>query len=125
MTQRQVQLITDFKADIIMVTPSYMLAIADEFERQGIDPRSTNEEWHLRRRALDQRAPRRDRGQFDMHGVDIYGLSEVMGPGVANEAVEEKDGLYVWEDHFFPRSSIPRPARRAPTARRASLSSPR
>jgi phenylacetate-CoA ligase len=103
MTQRQVQLIVDFKPDIIMVTPSYMLAIADEFERQGVDPRSTSlksgifgaEPWTDALRAeIEQR--------FDMHGVDIYGLSEVMGPGVANEAVEEKDGLYIWEDHFLP-----------------------
>ena len=103
MTQRQVQLIVDFKPDIIMVTPSYMLAIADEFERQGVDPRDTSlksgifgaEPWTDALRAeIEQR--------FDMHGVDIYGLSEVMGPGVANEAVEEKDGLYVWEDHFLP-----------------------
>ena len=103
MTQRQVQLIVDFKPDIIMVTPSYMLAIADEFERQGVDPRSASlksgifgaEPWTDALRAeIEQR--------FDMHGVDIYGLSEVMGPGVANEAVEEKDGLYIWEDHFLP-----------------------
>ena len=103
MTQRQVQLIVDFKPDIIMVTPSYMLAIADEFERQGVDPRGASlksgifgaEPWTDALRAeIEQR--------FDMHGVDIYGLSEVMGPGVANEAVEEKDGLYVWEDHFLP-----------------------
>ena len=115
MTQRQVQLIVDFKPDIIMVTPSYMLAIADEFERQGVDPRSTNlksgifgaEPWtDALRTEIEQR--------FDMHGVDIYGLSEVMGPGVANEAVEEKDGLYVWEDHFLPEiidpeTGAPRP----------------
>jgi phenylacetate-CoA ligase len=115
MTQRQVQLIVDFKPDIIMVTPSYMLAIADEFERQGVDPRSTSlksgifgaEPWtDALRSEIEQR--------FDMHGVDIYGLSEVMGPGVANEAVEEKDGLYVWEDHFLPEiidpeTGAPRP----------------
>ena len=103
MTQRQVQLIVDFEPDIIMVTPSYLLAIADEFERQGIDPRSTNlksgifgaEPWTNAMRAEIET-------RFDMHGVDIYGLSEVMGPGVANEAVEEKDGLYIWEDHFLP-----------------------
>ena len=103
MTQRQVQLIVDFEPDIIMVTPSYLLAIADEFERQGIDPRSTSlksgifgaEPWtNAMRTEIETR--------FDMHGVDIYGLSEVMGPGVANEAVEEKDGLYIWEDHFLP-----------------------
>ncbi|MEL0197140.1 MAG: AMP-binding protein, partial [Rhodobiaceae bacterium] len=115
MTQRQVQLIVDFKPDIIMVTPSYMLAIADEFERQGVDPRSTSlksgifgaEPWtDALRSEIEQR--------FDMHGVDIYGLSEEMGPGVANEAVEEKDGLYVWEDHFLPEiidpeTGAPRP----------------
>ena len=103
MTQRQVQLIVDFEPDIIMVTPSYLLAIADEFERQGIDPRSTSlksgifgaEPWTNAMRAEIET-------RFDMHGVDIYGLSEVMGPGVANEAVEEKDGLYIWEDHFLP-----------------------
>ena len=103
MTQRQVQLIVDFEPDIIMVTPSYLLAIADEFERQGIDPRSTSlksgifgaEPWTNAMRAEIET-------RFGMHGVDIYGLSEVMGPGVANEAVEEKDGLYIWEDHFLP-----------------------
>ena len=103
MTQRQVQLIVDFKPDIIMVTPSYLLAVADEFEAQGIDPRSTSlksgifgaEPWTNAMRAEIET-------RFDMHGVDIYGLSEVMGPGVANEAVEEKDGLYIWEDHFLP-----------------------
>lgn len=103
MTQRQVQLIVDFEPDIIMVTPSYLLAIADEFERQGINPRSTSlksgifgaEPWTNAMRAEIET-------RFDMHGVDIYGLSEVMGPGVANEAVEEKDGLYIWEDHFLP-----------------------
>ena len=102
MTQRQVQLITDFRPDIIMVTPSYLLAIADEFERQGVDTRATSlkcgifgaEPWtNAMRRQIEDR--------FDMHAVDIYGLSEVMGPGVANEAVEEKDGLYIWEDHFL------------------------
>ncbi len=103
MTQRQVQLIVDFEPDIIMVTPSYLLAIADEFERQGIDPRSTSlksgifgaEPWTNAMRAEIET-------RFELHGVDIYGLSEVMGPGVANEAVEEKDGLYIWEDHFLP-----------------------
>lgn len=103
MTQRQVQLIVDFKPDIIMVTPSYLLAIADAFEAEGIDPRTTSlksgifgaEPWTNAMRAEIE-------SRFDMHGVDIYGLSEVMGPGVANEAVEEKEGLYIWEDHFLP-----------------------
>ncbi len=102
-TERQVQLITDFKPTIIMVTPSYMLAVADEFERQGIDPASTSlrlgifgaEPWtNEMRAALEAR--------MHIDAVDIYGLSEVMGPGVASECVETKDGPTVWEDHFFP-----------------------
>jgi phenylacetate-CoA ligase len=103
MTERQVTLISDFAPDIIMVTPSYMLAIVDEMERQGVDPRVTSlavgifgaEPWtNDMRLEMEQR--------LDMHAVDIYGLSEVMGPGVANECVETKDGLHVWEDHFYP-----------------------
>jgi len=103
MTERQVQLISDFRPDIIMVTPSYMLSVIDEMERQGIDPRSTSlkvgifgaEPWtNDMRREMEQR--------LDMHAVDIYGLSEVIGPGVASECVETKDGLHVWEDHFYP-----------------------
>jgi phenylacetate-CoA ligase len=102
-TERQVRLIQDFKPDIIMVTPSYMLAIGDEFERQGIDPRSSSlriglhgaEPWtEPMRREIEDR--------FDMQAIDIYGLSEVMGPGVACECVETKDGLHIWEDHFYP-----------------------
>jgi phenylacetate-CoA ligase len=103
MTERQVQLITDFKPDIIMVTPSYMLAIADEFDRQGIDTRHASlkigihgaEPWtDAMRREIEQR--------FAMDAVDIYGLSEVMGPGIANECIESKDGPTLWEDHFYP-----------------------
>lgn len=102
-TEKQVQLICDFKPDIIMVTPSYMLNIADEFRRQGIDPRSTNlrigihgaEPWTNQMRLEIENA-------FDIDAVDIYGLSEVIGPGVANEAVESKDGPIIWEDHFYP-----------------------
>jgi phenylacetate-CoA ligase len=102
-TERQVQLIQDFKPDIIMVTPSYMLAIADEFERQGLDPAEIEPAHrHLRRRALDQRHARGDRARMGMDAVDIYGLSEVMGPGVASECVETKDGPTIWEDHFYP-----------------------
>src|SRR5699024_10209146 len=102
-TQRQVQVIHDFRPDIIVVTPSYMLAILDEMERQGHDPRSSSlkvdifgaEPWtEDMRREIEERA--------DMHAVDIYGLSEVIGPGVANECVETKDGLHIWEDHFYP-----------------------
>ena len=103
MTQRQVQLILDFEPDIIMVTPSYMLSVIDEMQAQGIDPRSTSlkvgifgaEPWtNDMRREMEERT--------DMHAVDIYGLSEVIGPGVASECVETKDGLHVWEDHFYP-----------------------
>jgi phenylacetate-CoA ligase len=103
MTERQVQLISDFRPDIIMVTPSYMLAILDEFRKVGLDPRATSlqvgifgaEPWtNAMRGEIEQ--------SFDMHAVDIYGLSEVIGPGVANECVETKDGLHIWEDHFYP-----------------------
>ncbi|HZY76520.1 MAG TPA: phenylacetate--CoA ligase PaaK [Jatrophihabitantaceae bacterium] len=103
MTPRQVQLINDFRPDIVMVTPSYLLALLDEFERQGLDPRESSlrigilgaEPW-----TEAMRAEIEDR--LDMHAVDIYGLSEVMGPGVAQECVETKDGLHIWEDHFYP-----------------------
>ncbi|ETX16363.1 phenylacetate-CoA ligase [Roseivivax halodurans JCM 10272] len=103
MTERQVTLITDFKPRIIMVTPSYMLSILDEFRRQGLDPKQSSlevgifgaEPWTNSMRSEIEEA-------FDMHAVDIYGLSEVMGPGVANECVETKDGLHIWEDHFYP-----------------------
>ncbi|HEY4701043.1 MAG TPA: AMP-binding protein, partial [Streptosporangiaceae bacterium] len=103
MTERQVRLINDFRPDIITATPSYMLALADEMQRQGIDPRATSlkvgvfgaEPWTDQlRQTLEDR--------LDIHAVDIYGLSEVMGPGVAQECVETKDGLHVWEDHFYP-----------------------
>ena len=102
-TERQVQLIDDFRPDIIMVTPSYMLAIADEFERQGLDPAQSSlrlgifgaEPWTNDMRAAIER-------RMGMHAVDIYGLSEVMGPGVANECIETKDGPTIWEDHFYP-----------------------
>lgn len=103
MTPRQVTLIRDFRPSTIMVTPSYMLNILDAFRAQGLDPRDTAldigifgaEPWTegLRREVEDA---------FDMHAVDIYGLSEIMGPGVANECVETKDGLHIWEDHFYP-----------------------
>ena len=103
MTERQVRLITDFRPDIISVTPSYMLAILDEFRRQGIDPRACSlsigifgaEPWtnEMRREIEDG---------FAMDALDIYGLSEVIGPGVAQECIESKDGLTIWEDHFYP-----------------------
>jgi phenylacetate-CoA ligase len=103
MTSRQVQLIQDFRPDIIMITPSYMLTLLDEFERQGVDPRTTSlkvgifgaEPWTQEmRREIEER--------FAIDAVDIYGLSEVIGPGVAQECVETKDGLHIWEDHFYP-----------------------
>jgi len=102
-TERQVRLIVDFRPDIIMVTPSYLLALLDEFVRQGLDPHESSlqvgilgaEPWtEDLRQEVEQRA--------GMHAVDIYGLSEVIGPGVASECVETKDGLHVWEDHFYP-----------------------
>ena len=103
MTARQVQLIQDFRPEVIMVTPSYMLTLLDEFERQGVDPRSTSlkvgvfgaEPWtEAMRKEIEER--------FAIDAVDIYGLSEVIGPGVAQECVETKDGLHIWEDHFYP-----------------------
>ncbi len=102
-TERQVQLIQDFKPDIIMVTPSYMLAIADEMERQGMRAADCSlrigifgaEPWtNDMRRAIEQRV--------GITAVDIYGLSEVMGPGVASECAETQDGPTLWEDHFYP-----------------------
>lgn len=103
MTERQVQLINDFKPEIITVTPSYMLAILDEFKRQNLDPRKSSlkfgifgaEPWTNAMRGEIEDA-------FAMNATDIYGLSEVMGPGVAQECVETKDGLHIWEDHFYP-----------------------
>uniref|UniRef100_A0AAU1ZSS2 Phenylacetate-coenzyme A ligase n=1 Tax=Streptomyces sp. NBC_00093 TaxID=2975649 RepID=A0AAU1ZSS2_9ACTN len=103
MTARQVQIIQDFEPEIIMVTPSYMLTLLDEFEKQGIDPRTSSlkvgvfgaEPWtEEMRREIEER--------MDIHAVDIYGLSEVIGPGVSQECVETKDGLHIWEDHFYP-----------------------
>ena len=109
-----------------MVTPCYMLAIADEFERQGIDPRLVAAGRHLRRRALDRRdAGARSRRALAIDAVDIYGLSEVIGPGVANECIETKDGPTIWEDHFYPEIVDPATGEVCPTARRASWSSPR
>ena len=103
MTERQVQLIQDFKPDIIMVTPSYMLAIADEMERQGVDPRKSSlrigifgaEPWTNEMRANIEK-------RTGLEAIDLYGLSEVIGPGVAQECIDTKDGLTIWEDHFYP-----------------------
>jgi phenylacetate-CoA ligase len=122
MTERQVKLIVDFEPDIITVTPSYMLAILDEFRQQGVDPRSCSlkigifgaEPWTNAMRAEIEHA-------FDMHAVDIYGLSEVMGPGVANECVETKDGLHIWEDHFYPEVIDPATGDVLPEGERGEL----
>jgi phenylacetate-CoA ligase len=102
-TEKQVQLIQDFKPRVIMVTPSYMLAIAEEMEKQGIDPRGTSlqigifgaEPWTPTMRETIE-------ARLDIDAIDIFGLSEVMGPGVAQECIETKDGLTIWEDHFYP-----------------------
>ncbi|WP_409182738.1 phenylacetate--CoA ligase PaaK [Amycolatopsis sp. VS8301801F10] len=122
MTARQVQLITDFKPEIIMITPSYMLTLLDEFERQGVDPRASSlkvgifgaEPWTEQMRSeIEER--------FDLDAVDIYGLSEVMGPGVAQECAETKDGLHIWEDHFFPEVIDPFTEQVLPEGERGEL----
>ena len=103
MTARQVQLINDFKPKGITVTPSYILSILDEFRVQGLDPRECSLEVGIFGAEPWTNSMRLEiESQFDMHAVDIYGLSEVLGPGVANECVESKDGLHVWEDYFYP-----------------------
>ena len=122
MTERQVRLIDDFKPRLIMVTPSYMLSILDEFRRQGLDPRASSlavgifgaEPWTNAMRAEIEQA-------FDMHAVDIYGLSEVLGPGVACECVESKDGLHIWEDHFYPEIIDPQSGRVLPDGEQGEL----
>ncbi len=122
MTPRQVQLITDFRPRIIMVTPSYMLTVIDEFEKQGLDPRASSleigifgaEPWTEQMRLeMQERA--------GLHAVDIYGLSEVIGPGVAQECVETKDGLHVWEDHFHPEILDPDSGAVLPEGERGEL----
>ena len=121
-TEKQVQLIRDFAPDIIMVTPSYMLAILDEFRRQGIDPRSTSlrigifgaEPWGEGMRQEIE-------GAFDIDACDIYGLSEVMGPGVAQEFASSKDGLTIWEDHFLPEIVDPATGRPLPPGESGEL----
>ena len=122
MTPRQVQLIQDFRPRVIMVTPSYMLTVIDEFEKQGIDPRSSSlevgifgaEPWtESMRREMEER--------LDIQAVDIYGLSEVMGPGVAQECVETKDGLHIWEDHFYPEVIDPVTGEVLPEGERGEL----
>ena len=122
MTTRQVTLIEDFRATTIMVTPSYMLSILDEYRAQGLDPRQSPlqvgifgaEPWTNAMRAEIEQA-------FDMHAIDIYGLSEVIGPGVANECVETKDGLHIWEDHFYPEIIDPETGAVLPDGERGEL----
>jgi phenylacetate-CoA ligase len=121
-TERQVQLIRDFGAQIILVTPSYMLAIAEEFARHGVDPRDCDllvgihgaEPWTYAMRAEIERA-------FDMDALDIYGISEVMGPGVAQECIETKDGPTIWEDHFYPEIVDPKTGRPLPDGAHGEL----
>jgi phenylacetate-CoA ligase len=121
-TQRQVRLICDFKPDIIMVTPSYMLAIAEEFVRQGLDPADTSlrigmfgaEPWTQALRAQIE-------ARVGLAALDIYGLSEVMGPGVASECIETKDGAVIWEDHFYPEVIDPATGRVLPEGARGEL----
>jgi phenylacetate-CoA ligase len=121
-TERQVQLIQDFKPDMIMVTPSYMLAIADEFERQGLKPSDCSlrlgifgaEPWTESMRAEIER-------RMGLQALDLYGLSEVMGPGVAQECAETRDGLTVWEDHFFPEIIDPDTGRVLPDGEEGEL----
>jgi len=122
MTERQVQLINDFRPDIITVTPSYMLAILDEFKRQKLDPRQCSlkvgifgaEPWTNAMRGEIEDA-------FDMDATDIYGLSEVIGPGVAQECIETKDGLHIWEDHFYPEVIDPQTGAVLPDGEKGEL----
>ena len=122
MTERQVQLIYDFEPEIIMVTPSYMLAIAEEIERQGKDPRGCPlqvgifgaEPWTpAMRDAIESK--------LDMDAIDIYGLSEVIGPGVGQECIETKDGLVIWEDHFYPEIVDPKTGEVLPEGEKGEL----
>ncbi|AYN42871.1 phenylacetate--CoA ligase [Streptomyces dangxiongensis] len=122
MTARQVRLIRDLEPSVVMVTPSYMLTLLDEFERQGVDPRGTSlragvfggEPWtEQMRREIEER--------FAIDAVDIYGLSEVIGPGVAQECAETKDGLHVWEDHFYPEVVDPITGEVLPEGERGEL----
>src|SRR5689334_17450268 len=121
-TEKQVQLIQDFKPDIIMVTPSYMLAIAEEMERQKIDPLTCSlsigifgaEPWTPTMRAAIE-------ARLDIDAIDIYGLSEVIGPGVAQECIETKDGLTVWEDHFYPEIVDPQTGAVLPEGEKGEL----
>ena len=121
-TDRQVELIQDFRPDVIMVTPSYMLAIADAFERLGLDARASSLRVGLHGAEPWTDAMRREiESRFDMDAIDLYGLSEVIGPGVAAECVETKDGLHVWEDHFYPEIVDPATGASLPDGERGEL----
>jgi phenylacetate-CoA ligase len=121
-TEKQVQLIQDFRPDIIMVTPSYMLAIAEEMQRQGLDPRASSlsigifgaEPWTPTMRTAIEAV-------MDIDAIDIYGLSEVIGPGVAQECIETKDGLTIWEDHFYPEIVDPQTGAVLPEGEKGEL----
>ena len=122
MTERQVLLIQDFKPDIIMVTPSYLLAIADEFEKLGVDRNKCSlkigmfgaEPWtNEMRKEIEEK--------FNIDAVDLYGLSEIIGPGVSGECFREKDGLYVWEDHFYPEIINPETGEVLPDGEKGEL----
>lgn len=122
MTERQVQLITDFKPDIIMVTPSYALAILDGFRARGLDPRDSSLRFGIFGAEPWTNAMRQEIEQtFGLDATDIYGLSEVIGPGVAQECVETKDGLHVWEDHFLPEVVDPETGAVLPDGERGEL----
>jgi phenylacetate-CoA ligase len=121
-TEKQVQIIQDFKPDIIMVTPSYMLVIAEEFIRQGLDPAACSlrigifgaEPWtNEMRKEIEHK--------MGLDAIDIYGLSEVVGPGVANECIETKDGPVIWEDHFYPEIIDPETGEVLPDGREGEL----
>ena len=122
MTERQVQLIQDFRPDLISVTPSYMLAIADEMEKQGLDPKKSSlrvgffgaEPWTNEMRAQIE-------ARTSLEALDVYGLSEVIGPGVAQECLETKDGLTIWEDHFYPEIIDPATGEPLPEGERGEL----
>jgi len=122
MTERQVQLIADFKPEVIMVTPSYMLAIADEMQRQGLDPKKSSlrvgifgaEPWtNQLRSSIEEKT--------SLQAMDLYGLSEIIGPGVAAECIETKDGLTFWEDHFYPEIVDPKSGEPLPDGEKGEL----
>jgi phenylacetate-CoA ligase len=122
MTERQVQLILDFKPDVIIPTPSYLLVILDEFRTQRVDPSKTSlkialcgaEPWTNAMRAEIESA-------FDIDAMDTYGLSELIGPGLASECIETKNGLYIWEDHFYPEIIDPQSGKALPEGERGEI----